>query len=443
MQESIAQETLTDYLRFSQRDARPDSIRGRLDGEKEIPASEQKEFSSHELRVIAEGQVALTNYTRRLRDVRDGLHAEVREKKASRDDRYKSEKESVTSRMKKELQILTDSWGEESPRGLRLRETSEEKRKAYHRIEKDLGRPPLLRLNTPWFWGFTPYIAVFTLLAILEAPINYIAIEVFFQTAPIFSAMTALFVGVLFVSFAHMFGVLIRQTPLYSTRPRRFFGWTSAIGVLALAISVMTILFLMRAQAGITEAARLQENANTAFVQSVLPAERTIVERTQQDLLRETREAREREKIDYPKWGMLILNIAVFFVGTALSIVRHDPHPDYETLLQDRERADKALEDFKASYIDRRGELHLHYEKRLNDVETWSDVAEREIKKLEEKIENLAAQAGDDFDVVLNVVRLRILAYQDGNHEGRKSPDPLYFGAESLAKLKSHLEVTS
>jgi hypothetical protein len=205
----------------------------------------------------------------------------------------------------------------------------------------------------------------------------------------------------------------------------------------------MTILFLMRAQAGITEAARLQENANTAFVQSVLPAERTIVERTQQDLLRETREAREREKIDYPKWGMLILNIAVFFVGTALSIVRHDPHPDYETLLQDRERADKALEDFKASYIDRRGELHLHYEKRLNDVETWSDVAEREIKKLEEKIENLAAQAGDDFDVVLNVVRLRILAYQDGNHEGRKSPDPLYFGAESLAKLKSHLEVTS
>ncbi|MFW2440055.1 MAG: hypothetical protein ACN4GR_11855, partial [Arenicellales bacterium] len=66
MQGIVARSTLTRYLSFSEKDTRPDRVKGRNDGQKAYPPVSTNEFSPHELERISQARAAVTNYDRNL-----------------------------------------------------------------------------------------------------------------------------------------------------------------------------------------------------------------------------------------------------------------------------------------------------------------------------------------------------------------------------------------
>ncbi|MDX2478359.1 MAG: hypothetical protein QNL05_13470, partial [Gammaproteobacteria bacterium] len=67
----VARSTLTRYLSFSEKDTKPDRLKGRNDGQKYFPPATADEYSPHELERISQARAAVTNYDRNLHDIRE------------------------------------------------------------------------------------------------------------------------------------------------------------------------------------------------------------------------------------------------------------------------------------------------------------------------------------------------------------------------------------
>ena len=66
------------YYRFGERDARQDYLRGKSDGEREVPATDARVYSTHEQRFINEAKAARSAYQRAVQGVEESLEARIK-----------------------------------------------------------------------------------------------------------------------------------------------------------------------------------------------------------------------------------------------------------------------------------------------------------------------------------------------------------------------------
>ncbi|MBY0431295.1 MAG: hypothetical protein K2Q10_08865 [Rhodospirillales bacterium] len=441
MEPSIAHGALTFYMRFSERDTRPDYMRGQSDGENNYPPEVQVDYTHYEMMRISQARAALNLYSRQMRQALDNVTREVCSKETERDNRYNSQKESFIKRKEIEAGRLDGLFGPNSPTRRQLTQKFDEARSVYYQAFMEVGRPPITNLTAPKFLGLTPYFLLLALLSVLESPINYYTVASMFGSSVAASWVLAAFVGAIYMVLAHMLGQMLRHLPSYETgwpshegQWRRRGNWAGIFVVVALTVAITVLLFLLRSETTVAQAGAAGKGLANVVLQNTdnaRAAAGTVADNVINMLM---------DKFQtYPKWALLVMNVTVFAIGTALSIYRHDPHPNYEGIYRRQEKAEADLALFDERYRSQSADINRKYEAQIGQVESWADVVGDDITRLQQERKRLRDQAANDVGIVINVLRQQIIAYQAGNTETRRTKPPGYFGEPSLTNIRNHL----
>ncbi|WP_173979370.1 hypothetical protein, partial [Magnetospirillum sp. UT-4] len=344
MDVSIANETLTEYIQFSERDTLADVQRGEEDGRREFPPSHQTGFSPHELGRINEARAALNRYTLRLREAFDHIDEEMTSLTVERETEYVSRKDALVDQKNSALVHLKQTRGPTSVQWRSVASKVAEAVRGYQEQEFRTGRPPRVAFANPLFGHRLPWLTVYTAilsgLAILEMPINQVAVRMVLEFSELVSYVVALFIGVTFVMFAHFLGIQINRAS-YRHSQRRAMNVVASVIILLLAMILIFVLYKMRGQVVELNATGL--SANAFRTQAAAPQSVNWLSGLWQSLLDILPWAGPAQlgTAKYAQFGLLLLNVMVFGTGTLFSIGRHDPDQDLERGWEGRQAAER------------------------------------------------------------------------------------------------------
>ena len=379
--------------------------KGRRDGQLGVPAADADSYSPYELGIINDSRLALARYHANIEAERSRLVAELEVKRKERDERIHLVRDSLEAEKEANIKRISDSIGPGSPIGTRLRDDEKDKRELARRIELEVNRP--LRVTSPIF-----YLVLLTFLAVVEVPVNRLAFQFFFQESPIIALAIAFAVGILLVSFAHVSGIIARRFGHQRSMLAHIFSAVALLVIVCLAAAIIYYVaalrqlfvdFLEREQA--TDLGNLMKRGIGTITEQAIKTE-----------------------LGTAGWVLLLINVAIFVSGAVGSFLRHDPHPDYETAVRRARKAERRHARLQNRYQRQLDKIVRGYDERIAHINKQADAMEAEIVVLEQSLDGWDARKAGDMDVVVNVTRQRLLAYQTGNMEGRKGAKPKYFG---------------
>ncbi len=451
MDTSIASETLTFYERFSERDSFVDRERGEEDGRSEYPPSSQSSFSTYEVYRISEARGTLNQYVRRVRLSLDRMDERIQVLTTKRDQDYASRKRLLHDRKRSDLSDLANLNGPAAQQYRELEAAQQEANFAYRTEEFRAGRPPRLLLNRPivdlpYIDWLSPYLAILILLAGLEVPVNVLAVELAFGFNPPFSYVIAFLVGASFVMLAHFIGIQILRIGWR-------YGWGKLghvvllLGAFLLASFMVYILYEMRGQVtqylgGTIGAADLLAQTGQAAQGDETEAPRGFLG-TLMALLSDplnvlfgvTGANSPIDDTRFAQIGLLLLNVLVLLIGTALSTARHDPDPQLERAWNAKSAADRRTNRFVRTYRRRAAEIERQTDYQVGAISRQADQIGDEILMLQRERAQIENQMQNDIRIVLNVLAQQIASYQEGNRKTRGTPVPPYFGRAGMQRI--------
>jgi len=444
---SNADEALSTYLNFvPQRDLRPDRERGRADGQVGYPPEEQEDFSSYEMTLVYEIRRDLNRYKSWIQEDLDEVQRKLVEKRQMRDEVYPAQKLEISNDRSNDMAQLNASIGKNSD-GYRLadREAREAER-ALRTHERQLNRPPRMRFRRPRLFGrIEPYLIVLTFLAILEIPVNIPIFTNALNLPNLFALLASLGMGAVFIFVAHALGIML---------VRRAGAQDASGGVKRRAsvapIVVLSLLLLLTFAVLATGRVEDQAGADTGNIlrglaQDFLPGD-TAVGQAVGDAAQTAGNA-VTTFLNNGTWLayrtpliLFLFSLIVFVVGIILSVYRHDPDPDYEGLVDRHEKAQARFAALHGRWEQRRVEINRYHDERESQVTADIDREQNEIDGLLAEIEQIMTQYDQRVEMMKEVVRARISAYQEGNISTRPTGRPTYFGARGLAMLNHLLD---
>ena len=414
----VARSTLTRYLSFSEKDTRPDRVKGRNDGQKAYPPASTKEFSPHELERISQARAAVTNYDRNLHDIREQLNIDLASRKQELNEGYLGQKETLIRSKESALESLRQESGANSEAYRQLYAEQEEKKENFRRVELNLNRPLQIHFAKV-------YLLLLFVLAVLEVPINKLAVEFFFQESPFLALVLALTIGVVLITLAHFLGLMLRQLGHYRER----LGTKGYIaGIFFIMLTAGSLIYLISAlrQQYVDFIAQEQQQDLSAMLLSDGVS----------GLLGQTIQT----ELGIAGLTLLVLNVSVFFLGMLFSFLRHDPHPDYERLYAERSHAINRLVKFRNQFEQKATKLQSEFDDKISYLDKKALALDNEIREMVSRRTALNTEREHDISMIIDVLRQQILAYQSGNVEGRDGQNiPKYFGEPGLAGLKERI----
>ncbi|MBF0334542.1 MAG: MAPEG family protein, partial [Alphaproteobacteria bacterium] len=432
MEASIASEVLTRYQKFSERDLQGDYVAGVMDGEREYPPSNQLSFSQYEEGRIAEARTTLNRYMRRLRETVDEIDRRIAQRISEGEAGYNSNKGSIASQKAYELESLRRLKGPASPRWMALEHAKASAERDFEQAKWALGRQPRMSMHLPLMrFAHAPFdrISIYTLLllllALLEVPINQRAIELTFRFSPLTSLLVAAFVGLGFVILAHFLGIAFLRM-LHSRNGKRWRAFAFAITLLAMAGLIIVTLYFMRGElASVTSGAFRIENlldTGVAVNVTVEPPPSSLLAKLM--ALLPWTETGGKNAQAYAQFGLLLLNSMVFFIGTILSYVRHDPDSEFESAWRRGFDATRAFEAYEEAYTTELTGMTRNFDARIAEEERRADRIRDEVSLLEQERERMKQQMANDIRLVMDVPAQQINAYQRGNEQVRRTQLP-------------------
>jgi hypothetical protein len=414
----VARSTLTRYLSFSEKDTKPDRIKGRNDGQKGLPGADAKDFSPHELERISQARAAVNSYDRNLHDLREQLNLDLDSRNQELNEGYLGQKESVIRQKESALESLRQEAGANSEAYRQLYNEQEEKKENFRRVE--------LRLNRPLQIHFSRYYLVLLfILAVLEVPINKLAVEFFFQESPLLALILAMTIGVVLITLAHFLGLMLRQISHYRERlgTKGYVG-----GLLVMVLTAGSLVYLISAlrQQYVDFIAQEQQQDLAAMLLS--DGVGGLIGQTIQT------------ELGVAGLTLLVLNVSVFLLGVLFSFLRHDPHPDYERLYLERNQATDRLVKFRNTFEQKANRLQAEFDEKISYLDKKVISLENEIREMTSRRDALETEREHDISMIIDVLRQQILAYQSGNVEAREDGRvPAYFGEPGLKDLRTRI----
>lgn len=414
----VARSTLTRYLSFGEKDTKPDRLKGYSDGKKNFPPASAEEFSPHELERISQARAAVTNYDRNLHDIREQLDLDLAARDQELNEGYLGQKETVIRSKESALESLRQESGANSEAYRQLHAEQEEKKENFRRVE--------LRLNRPLQIHFAKvYLLLLFVLAVLEVPINKLAVEFFFQESPLLALVLALTIGVVLITLAHFLGLMLRQLGHYRER-LGIKGYIAGLSFIVLTAGSLIYLISALRQQYVDFIAQEQQQDLAAMLMSDGVG----------GLLGQTIQT----ELGVAGLTLLVLNVSVFFLGLLFSFLRHDPHPDYERLYFDRNHAINKLVKFRNRFEQQASKLQSEFDEKISYLDKKAISLENEIREMNSRRAALEAERVHDISMIVDVLRQQMLAYQSGNVEGREGEEiPVYFGEKGLSALKDRI----
>ncbi|NOY16360.1 MAG: hypothetical protein GXP23_05410 [Gammaproteobacteria bacterium] len=414
----VARSTLTRYLSFSEKDSKPDRLKGQSDGQKGFPPVGMNKFSPHELERIAQARAGVTNYDRHLHDVREQLNIDLASRKQELNDAYLGQKEALIRSKESALESLRQESGANSEAYRQLHTEQEEKKENFRRVELSLNRPLQIHFAKV-------YLLLLFVLAILEVPINKLAVEFFFQESPFLALVLALTIGVVLITLAHFLGLMLRQLGHYRERLGTKGYIAGLFFITFTAGSLIYLISALRQQFVDFIALEQQQNLSTLLLSEGVSG-----------LLGQTIQT----ELGIAGLTLLVLNVSVFFLGLIFSFLRHDPHPDYERLYFERSHATNRLVKFHRQFEQKATKLQSEFDDKISYLDKKVLALDNEIRELVSRRTALNTERGHDIGMIIDVLRQQVLAYQSGNVDGREGQNiPKYFGESALLDLKERI----
>ncbi|MCW5771211.1 MAG: hypothetical protein KIT16_06210 [Rhodospirillaceae bacterium] len=402
------------YLGFSPKDAKRDRSKGRSDGSHNVPDPDASNLSPYELEVIAESQAAVSKYKANMNQQLARLEAEAQAKRSEVSERIYEKRDTIDADTQARAGALNQAIGPDSPSQRMLSAELRERRDALKRVEIEVNRP--LRVNFVGFW----YMLILIGLAVAEVPVNRLAFQFFFQESPIIALVLALLVGGIFMFMAHIAGTVSRQLVHYRGAGGKLMGVLTVLGVVGLVGVAIALIAAIRQL--FVDFLQQEQSANLSdLIKGDLGSIATRAIKTE---------------LGEAGWTLLILNVLIFVAGALLAFFRHDPHPDYEGLSRKTAKLDRRLRKLQRKHQKRLDAMLRESNKKIDYLNKLADVHSQELAELDKEIARTRAQMETDIAVVVDVTKHRILAYQSGNSDMRKTKSPAYFGKPETLDIK-------
>lgn len=396
---------LSHYSDFNApRDTRADYAQGELDGRANRPPSDQEDMGGYEWDVINQARADLARFSLNLQIDRRLSVATNVSRKHQRYEEVDSLLRDASRRHDGAIASINKELGANSHRAKREDFEAQEAERRYDEIQRKIDREPRMMFHQPLWWHWlTPYIIIMAFFTPVELLINKGAFDGLFGGGSWGAYSGAMTTGVLVVLMAHFLGTFIRQSMVRRTPSERLRVW---VGIPLILIIVLSAL-------------------------GALAARRAILGEFEMDLT----------VMGIPVGLLLgfLLNIGIFLAGTLLSLFRHDPHPDVETLVRARDTTQAAVNRRRAEYDARVAEVEEEYRRRRTNLTARADRLQRDIDDEESQGDALPAREEAEMEKVIAVVTQRLLAYQSGNERRRIDPRPPYFGRPTIQKVEAYL----
>ncbi|MDT7951925.1 MAG: hypothetical protein RQ966_10525 [Acetobacteraceae bacterium] len=324
------------------------------------------------------------------------LGRQVGDMARERDDHIAQRMTDLREERQRSLHALDTANGPLSAKFIRAGLAGEEAEKAHRAIRAEVnGRP--LRRNLVGL-----YLPVMALLSLIEVPVNRLAFELFFQEQPAVSLALAFVVGAVLVFFAHMVGTLVRrmETPSRTAQQVR-----RALGI-ALFIGLSGVLMYLLA--GMRQLyVRLLESEQGSSISAMVEgltgagAARTIANVAS-------------EQLGTAGWTLLVLNIVVFVFGATAAFLRHDPHPDYEGVWRQHERARRRTTRLRSRYERLSGAKSRAFDAQLTSLDQLLRETESKHDELVARERAIEPFLQETVARMANTVRNRSVAFVEG-----------------------------
>lgn len=344
---------------------------------------------------VAAGAQAATKYKAVLGKIIGQEESELESLNQRLQESFLQEQADAQSARNSKLENLEQTIGPQSA-------AFESRRKQVARAEETLdgvrarlkGRPLRVQL-------VHSYAPIMIFLSVIEAPINRLSFELFFQEDPLISLLIAFGIGVALVFFAHSIGIGLKQ--INSPRTAWLKTFQIVLIVLAFVSAIVLIYFVAIARQQYVDLVSLEAGSSLrdallgsdgglgSFVRAVVDTE-----------------------LSQTGYTFLTINLVVFVIGIIASAYRHDPDHDYEAAVRNLERAEKRLHKQKKLYEKTSSRITAEYDEILGEIDSRISSAEKELKSKQQKLIQLDDQRKADLEIIVRVVTRRTLAYRRG-----------------------------
>ncbi len=425
------------------RDTRADYEQGARDGERNLPRHDQAGLSPYELEIVCQAQGDLAKFSGTVANECGAAQSLTARQKLMRLEQYESERRDIASHHDQDVDALSYRSGPTSRRAQDEDMAAFEAAQTYDALfRQEDEREPSIHFATPaTLWGMlSPYTLLLLILATAELAIN----ETVFAEALSLRAALAWGVATLFgisvIYFAHTVGLFIRRRDPGRTRngKKRF--------RIVVPLIILVMLALFYEMSVIRQYLFVSNDANQAVANGlgILGASDKVAGEAGKAAEGVAKALMEDpfQPLHVKALTLFMVNVIVFSVGALISYFRHDPHPDYEKLMRNRDAAQAKVDLRQREYDDELARLDEGFRRRHTNLTARSDQLQRVIEHEQLHLAGLEKRQSIEANKVIDVATQRILAYQAGNSHSRRESPPAYFG-ETTMRLVRRLVLTA
>ena len=324
------------------------------------------------------------------------LRRQIEDLARERDEHISHRMADLREEKQRVLHALDTTKGPASAPYARATLAGEEAERAHRAVRAQVNGRPLRR----GLVGF--YLPLMAALALVEAPVNRLAFELFFQEQPIISLALALVVGAVLIFFAHMIGTLIRRMEHPSQPGQQI---KRGLGILLFAALTGVMMYLL---AGMRQLyVRLLESEQGSNLSA-------IIDQLTRGGTASTLANVANEQLGTAGWTLLILNLVLFVFGATAAFLRHDPHPDYEAAWRAQDRARQRLTRLRTNYERAAGAKSREFDTQLASLDQLLRETQGKHDELVARAEAIAPFLAETTARIANTVRNRSLAFLEG-----------------------------
>lgn len=267
------------------------------------------------------------------------------------------------------------------------------------------------------------YVPFMFALAFAEVWVNSKSFELFFASNQLISLLLASAVGAMLVFFAHITGSSIKRAlPDEAKRGR---AKTTFSMVMLNSLVAVFILFLGKMR----QAWVALDLEDEAGLQLDLGLDDPI--EGLENIVGEISGIQSLIGTELGNEGLFLLlfNVLVYVAGTVAAILRHDSHPDYESLVRREQKHRDKQVDMKKRYQTSVAAAEKKKADTLVQVRKEAVARDGELSGLKNYIEGLDSDLSTSKLAINKTLQNKIKAFRRGNRSTRTSKAPSYFSS--------------
>ena len=264
----------------------------------------------------------------------------------------------------------------------------------------------------------TVYLPFMFALAFAEVWVNSKSFELFFASNQLISLLLASAVGAMLVFFAHITGASIKRALPDTAKNGR--AKTTVSMIMLNSLVAVFVLFLGKMR----QAWVALENDPDEIIwddgDQLDGLENIIGEQSGIQSLIGTELGNEG-------LFLLLFNVLVYVAGTVAAMLRHDSHPDYESLVKREQKHREKQVELKKRYQTSVATAEKKKADTLANARKEAVAKDGELNELKNKIERYDAELSNTKKAMNRTLQNKIKAFRRGNKSTRTSKAPSYF----------------